>query len=351
MGLLDTLFPGRENQRLDRERMRLSNEQSRQSLKANKRREDAMGQLSGLLAPSNAPAGNMVEATPDMQRQRMMGLLGQVAPKEVAMSLLAPPKEERAEPSIVRELRAAGIDPQSEQGRNIILKNLEGKNGNPLEQKKLELELESMLQKIRGEREDKTRQRSNLVNSFRNTVSSIRKLHDTNRKLEGSFLETGKTFPQYRAAMLSGGADLIEFFGGDSSKARQQLTEFNTFNKLASDFIIEMVDRLESSTNMQFSVLRDSAANIGVDPQTNDRIMHTTLDRLLKTFESENLELPDGERQEAYELMKVLERSSRDFGLKTSIPGFASLTKEKQEELAELLEQLTPEQRRALIGR
>jgi len=350
MGLFD-FIPAVKRSKLTNEQLQLQNESAREQLKSRKRREDAMGQLSGLLAPSNAPAGNMVEATPDMQRQRMMGLLGQVAPIEVAMSLLAPPKEERAEPSIVRELRAAGIDPQSEQGRNIILKNLEGKNGNPLEQKKLELELESMLQKIRGEREDKKRQRSNLVNSFRNTVSSIRKLHDTNRKLEGSFLQTGKTFPQYRAAMLSGGADLIEFFGGDSSKARQQLTEFNTFNKLASDFIIEMVDRLESSTNMQFSVLRDSAANIGVDPQTNDRIMHTTLDRLLKTFESENLELPDGERQEAYELMKTLERSDRDFGFKTTIPGFNELTQAEQDELKAMLDQLTPQQRSALFGR
>ena len=347
MGLFD-FIPAVKRSKLTNEQLQLQNESAREQLKSRKRREDAMGQLSGLLAPSNAPAGNMVEATPDMQRQRMMGLLGQVAPIEVAMSLLAPPKEERAETSLVRNLRAAGVDPQSEQGREIILQSLQGGNIDDLLKR---LQATKIIQDLEQTSEEKRRNQQSLADSFRNGVSSARSILDANSKLEGTFLETGRTFPEYRAAITSAGADLIEFFGGDPTKARQQLTEFNTFKKQAANFAIDMIDRLEGATNQKFDVLRSSIANIGVDPQTNRRIIGEVLKRTLQEADRYELNIPDNERADAFKLLKEIERGDRDFGFKTTIPGFNELTQAEQDELKSMLDQLTPQQRSALFGR
>lgn len=91
-------------------------------------RQKALSELTGLLGgetitPQQGDPDDLTATTTAPDPRRMMGLLAQIAPQQFAQGLLAQMGPQEAT-SLQRNLIAAGIDPQSEQGRKIIVDSL-----------------------------------------------------------------------------------------------------------------------------------------------------------------------------------------------------------------------------------
>ncbi|MEQ8193721.1 MAG: hypothetical protein RIB59_04450, partial [Rhodospirillales bacterium] len=144
------------------------------------------------------------------QKTQLLGLLADAAPEQFTQSLLGhllpAPAKERSETGLVRNIRAAGIDPQSEEGRNLIKQNII-KNGGTIDQ--LDAVLKTLnIKKIQADLAKESR--TERVNQKRaeigviNTLEAVKRMAKLNDELEGTFLESGATFSDARRALASG---------------------------------------------------------------------------------------------------------------------------------------------------
>lgn len=315
-----------------RDRARAENELIRNRINQQNQKQAAMSEIQGLLGqttPAQLPGTPVtglegeslgiipgmrgevpVISTPQGQNQ-MLGLLGQIAPEQVATGLLGSmfPGQGRAEPPEVRIARVLADPNESpevqehlraqiaDQGNEALLNTIEAQRAMiELEQSRNELEQQNRTQRQREQA---------VADNFVNTLERADSLLEANNKLEGTALETGRVDPgSFREFLFKSTNEIKEAFGGDTQAADELITARNTFQKNASGFAIDLVANLENATNQKFETLRGSIANLGVDPATNRAIIADVVRRAMQEAERANINIPRGAIDRANDLIR-----------------------------------------------
>jgi hypothetical protein len=286
------------NQR-DVERLKL--QAAREEMEQQQQKRAAMEKLQGLLVtpmspgPVVAPVGPAPITTAEGQAQAL-GLLVQIAPDAVTQGLMAQmfakPDESRVSTDLntFRALRPelAGTPREHDEFINFLQsKNPQAGTEMLMQQAQLAMHLEN-LAKVRQEREQKdetaTQERQMTRRSIVTDLRTLEEMADLNQRLEGTVLQSGRPMPD----LLRMGTGLAQTFqdllGMDSSKALQLQSDFDSFKKYSTDFVVNSLDRLAGGgaiTQGKFDALINANANLGASPQTNNQIIANNIEALL----------------------------------------------------------------------
>jgi hypothetical protein len=233
--------------------------------------------------------------------------------REVARMLAAryqmvagPQGEERAEPGIIREMRAVGLDPASDEGREIWLelKRREGAGDAELERLRtmllgLQVQGEARDQEVktREERETRTSQASALNRALDQTG----KIADLTLGLEGTALAAGMPAGDFRRAAVGTLAGVGATLGFDTKKWRDQVDQYDQLKKSLSDQLINLMSTggFGSSTNAALQQYQDALAKTETGPGAIMHIQAQIARTLLDEAEAKGYEVRNRDRIEA----------------------------------------------------
>jgi hypothetical protein len=273
----------------------------------------ANAQLPQLPAPFGAttsaaqalPGGEQPTGLLGQPQQNQLGLLAQAFPEQfgqAAIGQLFP--QQRADTSLVRNLQAAGIDPMSAEGQEIIRQNLTG--GQQSEQ--LDQILKGLqIQQIQTQREEaattKERETADARLSVFNTFDALNEIVTINDRLEGTIGETGAGFDEIRRAASGPLSVLIGLLGGDERKARQVAADFNRMEQLTTNNAINSLfgDQVGGGTltNQKLDTFLQTKPGISRPPDTNRRILADMLESNLQSADKLKINLSNREAIEA----------------------------------------------------
>ena len=283
----------------------------RQALQQQKAQQNAIKGIQGLLsAPplANVPVAIRAPNAVQNQQNQLTGLLAQANPQAFTQSLInqqfAQPQTQRATADLNTFSR---LYPELQQGtedyRTKYLEFVQQKDatGNLEQQARLGLLVEQ-LNAARSEREKgaetDAKARTSMFRGVSTDLNKIKQLSEINSRLQGSVLETGKPLPELTRAAVGGVQAIQDLLGIDSDKAAKIKSDFDTFNKLSSDFLIGSLDRFNESgtvTNVKFNELIKSNAGIGSSPETNNFIFASNIKAILDAAKIEGIEIPDAD--------------------------------------------------------
>lgn len=255
-------------------------------------------QLSGLLSQGDDP-----------QRRQMLGLLAEANPQAFtqAMTQQAFPQE-RSQTSLVRNLQAAGVAPNSEQGREIILNTLTRDPGVTDQQLALlqtqlrAMQVQQMQREMQREERTEEQRRGQLITDLRSDLNQAEELAQLNERLQGTALETGLPFTELRRGIASGVDAVKRLIGGSDEEAQSLIADFDRFNKLATDFAVGSATRMFDQggiTNFQLQSIQDAQVSPGVAPSANARVIADNIEALLAGADNLDIDIKDRSRFEA----------------------------------------------------
>jgi hypothetical protein len=207
-------------------------------------------------------------------------------------------------PSFIAEMQAVGIEPESAEGREMFIKRYADTDDTLYKQIQAQFQL-VQLDNARREREtsitDATREQRELRSAIHNTFRKAEELATLNDRLEGTALQTGQPFGKLYRNVIAGGAPFVESLGFDTGDAAQMVSDFDVFNKLANDVVIDMVSRLEGSgiTNFQLQSLQSAFAGIGTSPGANRMVLSELLQATLDASDINEVDVPNREGVES----------------------------------------------------
>lgn len=143
----------------------LRNQLVRSRLQDDSRRRSAVQQLGGLLGQDNT----------------QLGLLADIAPGAVAQGLISQQFQTRRPDSVLSRLQAAGIDPQSEQGRALITQSIGG-SGEALDQALKVIQIQQAQTKAESARTENQRTEGRREFVVRSSLDKIEELRALNQK-------------------------------------------------------------------------------------------------------------------------------------------------------------------------
>jgi hypothetical protein len=337
----------------DRERQARSAEMSDLSLARARRQEQALGMLPGLLGPdprgvAQRPGDMPIPLPPEMEQGRqnqLFSALTDIAPEAVAQGLLGqffPQDTGRSPTSLVRNLEAAGIDPGSPEGREIIISNLmKGDNATDDVIRRADLQLKIMqIEQLAADRQNdvstRAQQERSAGVSVRRTLSKANEIASLNDALDQSLLETGLPLSDARRAWAGGSQAIAGAFGYDNARAKALSASFDRFNALSTDFGLDMLFKLQGTgaiSDTKFNTLLANTVSVGNSPEANRLAVADIIEVALDSADELGLDI--AEREEHEQLLKRLRSTSPVSPVSgvESIPGFADLTPEEQNEL------------------
>lgn len=233
--------------------------------------------------------------------QEMLGILSTVAPEQVAGGLLGqyfPNQQERAEPSEIRILRAAGIEPNSDEGRALLFRNRNdgGETMQRLQEMMLELQIRDRLREGETTEREQAESVASRASTVQRATGDVVRMAELNRNLRGTFLESGLPMPDGRRGAAGMVSAFRTAFGAEDPRTRQIIADYDEFTKLANDFVNRTAVELFNSGNITNQMLDQmTASNVSpnVAPEANDRILAGHIRTLLGVADRQNIELPN----------------------------------------------------------
>lgn len=289
--------------RTQRERAQMENQAAREQLKQQQRARTAMQQLPRAMgsAPPTLldPQTGQAMAQPGAQQQyqqRMMGLLGQIAPQDVARGVLGTmmPGEQRAAPSDIRTMQALGL-PLTAEG----YQQFQQMQGGDIDDLLKRLQAEEIISERERAAEDRQQEGAREQMSISQTLNRGEEMLNLNEQLEGTWLEPGRFGAEERAPLASLFGEIAGGFGFDETSERQQqnVDASAKFKKASADFVIGIMDRMEGNvSNMKLQQIRDASAGLGTSPAANRAIVGNILETTLQEADIGNIDL-GGERE------------------------------------------------------
>lgn len=293
---------GAQQYATDRESAALDMEMRRQRIQQAQQRQSALKQLPGLLT-NNAPAG--IRAPQGLQQERIMGLLGQIAPEQMAQGLLQQmtPQQPNLPTAAEEFLFAQGLPPEQQQAFS------EWANPGPsaLETAQLQnlmLDTQNLIDERRREITNEKQETEILKIGIDAGIKDMVKLFDVNNELEDTFLQSGIPFSEGRRA-LSGGLEAIRgAFGMDSELASKLNSNHDLFKKISNDFAAGTIERLGgTSTNFRLQSTIDANANLAAAPPANRFVIASNLMELLAQARAQGIEVPEADRRAAQKII------------------------------------------------
>lgn len=223
-----------------------------------------------MLIPSATPGGRVgLLSTPAGERE-MAGLLARIAPQETAGAIagqMFPPAREN---ELLEALAAAGIDAASPRGQKIIESHFRG--GSDIQDQLAALQLTQAIDEWqRGlvERADEADvKRRNIMNRG----LTIQGLAEQTQRLAGTFMEPGFPWRELVREGVNIYAAISEAFGGDPSKERQMITDYDLMKKGFQELVNDAIAR-GGLTNDQLKALETASANENISPDAILKIL------------------------------------------------------------------------------
>lgn len=252
-------------------------------------------------AVTQVPMQGLLEAG-GLQSPEVMGLLFQAAPEQFTQGLLGQAfGTQRAEPSAVRTLRAAGIDPASEQGREILLRNLSGGDldaqiQNLRAQQQL-LDLRQQMSEMQREDRERLTTEALTAQSLRSDLKGINRLRALTDQLEGTLVETGLPLQEARRMLASVQSvtpdNVASALDIDRERARRISAGIQEYEKLSNDLALKRAARLFEGdiTDDKLSFVTSTMPNPRMSPGANRRILDSLESEVRSTAEIRNFSL------------------------------------------------------------
>lgn len=300
-----------EQMKLQMAREEMEAARSQRELEAQQRQ--AIKEFSGLLSPGQTP-GPVVSATPAAintpeGQSRAMGLLGQIYPEAFAQQaaarqFAAPAEAPRVSTSVndfvmMNPDLTPGTPEFREQYKEFTQQ--QDPSGALTDQVQLQL-LSLQLENARTERAQNEKTLAQEIAATRKDVNSdlskLQEMAQLNERLQGTFLEAGMVNPDLRRDTASVIQGIQQTFGADTAEAKQRIADFDRFQKLTQDFVINSIDRFATSgslTNNKFDALLSSNASLGTSPQANNLIFADNINAILDASEIEGIDIPNAQ--------------------------------------------------------
>lgn len=289
-------------------------------LQQQQQQNQAIKKFQGLLQQppaSSVPPSIRRPGAVQNQQNQMMGLLGQIAPGQMAQQMIAQQFAQPQQARVSTDLNTfralnPNIVPGSQQEREAFREFVASQD--PTGQLMQRAELELTLQQLQERRDEQTAEeqernanRTALIRSVSTDVAKLRELARLNESLKGTVLETGLPLSDLRRGATGTVQAIQSAFGVDDTAARKIKSDFDTLNKLSQDFVIGSLDKFNqtgSVSNQKFQALIQSNAGINSSPETNDFIIANNLEAILAGADAEGIEVND--RAELEELIQQL---------------------------------------------
>lgn len=263
----------------------MRNQLVRSRLEQDARRRAATQKLGGLLGGG--------------EQGSTLGLLAEIAPQQVAQGLIGQMfPQERAETSLVRNMRAAGIDPKSEEGQGIVRQNLAGQGTNDqLDQMLKTMQIQNMQQERREAQTTRQRERADAKISVIGGVERLREVAQINDRLQGTLGETGLGANELRSLAAGPISALTSALGGDAQRARQVAADLGRFEQLTTNEAVSSLFGGEVSagtiTDAKLGTFLKTKPGSSQLPETNRRIIADMLQSKLDSAEKLGIAIPD----------------------------------------------------------
>jgi hypothetical protein len=239
-----------------------------------------------------------------------MGLLAQISPDAVATGLLSQafPQSRRPD-SVLARLAAAGIDPQSEEGQELIRQSIGG--GSSKEQMDAilrMLQIQSLQNELGEARTEKDRTTATGRISTLNSIERLREIAEINARLRGTLAETGIGFNQLRSLAAGPISALITALGGDSDRARRIAQDLGRFEQLTTREALQDLFGGQANagtiTDQKLQTFLTTKPGIDQLPETNNKIIADMLQSALDSATVLDITIPD--RDEVNQLIEQL---------------------------------------------
>jgi hypothetical protein len=286
----------------------------RELLQQQKNRQKAIKSLPGLLN-NNAPAS--IKAPPQLQQQRLMGLLTQIAPQQVAQGLLSQQfaQPQRLPNSIQEVMAVTGLQPGMpgfEEAFNKIKNppNSSQQLADTLAAQQIQANLRAQENKDL-ERKQQTRRKARGAQS---SISEINRLLDLMDQAEGTAAQPG-----YLAGIMGSGASLkagVSNLFGETDKGAEKTAELvQKMNKGFSRLSTSTIPDTFMGSDNKLSFFSSQLPSVDLELGTNITILESYLQGII----DEDL-IDDGEINTSDGAQSALERIKK---LKsTPPPGF-----------------------------
>jgi hypothetical protein len=231
----------------------IRNDQLRRQIDAENKQTASRAKLTGLFRGMGGEDGEFVAAVADVD-------------PGLALGLLSGRSQQERTPTAVQTLIDAGIDPQSPQGQEILIKNLTGGDDSAMDRF---AELQAQLELARTQREEKAaadaevREREAKHIAITRALDQTEQIVNLGKELEGTALQLGMPMSTLRRATVSTIAGLGAALGFDVEAQKQAVTALDKYKKNAADQLINVMasGKLGAGTNDKLAQFKDSLAS------------------------------------------------------------------------------------------
>lgn len=301
---------------------RLQTQAYRNNLQQMSRQRQAMSELQSLFQPGQslgpviAPTAPAI-STPEGQT-RALGLMAEAAPDQFMSQMFNQyfPQGQQSQTSLVQNLRAAGIDPASDEGRDLIRQSIIGSGGSSeeLDNTLKLLQLESLQRQLNAETRTEQQDRQAAESAVFGTIRDVTELIDLNNSLQGTSLETGVGMEGLRRSAVAGVDFIKQQLGLGDAEAARLVADFDRFEQLATGAAVHNLEILRGTgtiSNQKFQTLLNLSPGTARSAGANRAGFADMLEAALEAGDSLNLEINN--RSELERLISEL-RDGNDGG-------------------------------------
>lgn len=307
---------GAMNFATQREAQGLRLEAQRQALEANKRRQNAMTELGGILQnpAQNVPAAIRNPNAAANEQQQIMGLLGQIAPEQMAQGLLGQVFAKPDTPTTSRLFNdTRAMFPQMQPGTPEFVQAMQQvqQMQNPVDQQEqarnalLIAQLQSQVADNQATAQERRQQEHQIQSGISSGVQDMLKAWDVNARLEDTMLQSGLPGNDIRRGLSGAMEAALSAFGRDDSRYRQMNSDFDIFKKISRDFATNSMQQLGGSGGaFRLQTLIDANANQAASPDANAYVIASNLQELLTQARANGVQLDPQFQRKAEQIVQ-----------------------------------------------
>jgi len=256
---------------------------NRNALQQQHQQQQAIKQFQGLLKQppaASVPPSIRRPGAIQSQNNQMMGLLGQIAPGQMAQQMIA---QQFANPNpqtsaSFADWVAMGGNPQDIEG---FAKFKSGGRGD-LQALQAQIEMMRLQQMERDADSQAEEERVSTLSRRRgitSSVNTIASLAEDLQTISGTFLEPGMVAPELRRDMSAVGTAVRSALGGNTEEAKKVIAAYDRLNKNLNSLVLDTIDSHSGGlTNPQIAILQEASASTNIRPEAIANILNTMLD-------------------------------------------------------------------------
>lgn len=244
-------------------------------------------------------------AAANPEQSEMFGLLGRIAPDRLAQSVLGnafpqaqkPPKE-------IELMRALGLEPTFANYRELAAANNPQDASGQLDAILTRLEIDEKLTAAEQAKADKAAAEQSAANNILDTLDTLSELAAANQKLSGTAGAPGSfMFEPVRQIKAAAGGVLsdMDVLPELAEKLSQDAESAGSLVKESSNLVLNRIIQMSqvpgfSQNRAVQQMVEKGTAGKEADPGTNNKILSTMLDQVLRDADQNGVEIPNRDK-------------------------------------------------------